>query len=208
WGVVDGPYKLVNFTNTGEADFEPNAKYGGPVKAAVNFKELPFTSEPPEVNLAHTGPANLTIGWLPVDDVPQLGSLKSKGYNAVNAYAFSADYFPLNLNNPTFGPVFSQLYFRQAFQQLVDQAGWINAFEKGYAIPPYGVIPLNPANTFLSPNGKKEAYPFDVNAAKQLLTSHGWKVMPNGTTTCENPGSGPNQCGAGVPNGLGLSFNL
>jgi peptide/nickel transport system substrate-binding protein len=128
------------------------------------------------------------------------------------AYTFSADYFPLNLNNPKFGKVFQQVYFRQAFQHLVDQAGWISAFESGggqsYAIPTYGLIPLNPVNSFLSPAGKTDPAPFSVSAAKQLLTSHGWKVTPNGVTTCQNPGSGPNQCGAGVPAGLGLSFNL
>jgi peptide/nickel transport system substrate-binding protein len=40
--------------------------------------------------------------------------------------------------------------------------------------------------------------------AKQLLTSHGWKVTPNGVTTCETP----SLCGAGVRQGQALSFTL
>lgn len=208
WAVVDGPFKLSNFTNTGEADFVPNSMYGGPVKAQVNFKELPYTAEAPEVALAHTGPANLTIGWLPVDDSPQLGALKSSGYVDEAAYTFSTDYFPLNLNNPTVGPIFKQTYFRQAFEHLINQSGWISAFEKGFAQPQYGIVPVNPSNTFVSPNGAKSQYPFSVSAAKQLLTSHGWKVVPNGTTTCTNPGTGANQCGTGVKAGQAISFNL
>lgn len=208
WGVVDGPYKLTNFTTQGEADFTPNPDYGGPVKATADFKELPYTSEDPEVSQVKTGPTNLTVGYLPVSDAPQLNSITKTGYKAVAGYTFSADYFPLNLNNPKLGPVFSQLYFRQAFQHLVDQAGWIQAFEAGYAIPTYGLIPLNPANNFLSPNGRKDPAPFNVNQAKSLLTSNGWKVAPNGTTTCAKPGAGPGECGAGVAPGTALSFNL
>ncbi len=32
--------------------------------------------------------------------------------------------------------------------------------------------------------------------------------MPNGTDTCAKPGSGPGQCGAGIPAGAKLAFNL
>ena len=30
-----------------------------------------------------------------------------------------------------------------------------------------------------------------------LLKANGWKVVPNGTDTCVQPGSGPGECGAG-----------
>jgi peptide/nickel transport system substrate-binding protein len=32
--------------------------------------------------------------------------------------------------------------------------------------------------------------------------------VPNGTTTCQNPGTGPNQCGAGIPKGQNLNFTV
>ena len=47
-------------------------------------------------------------------------------------------------------------------------------------------------------------YPFSVSAAQQILSSHGWKVVPNGTTTCQNP----TLCGAGITKGEGISFNI
>jgi peptide/nickel transport system substrate-binding protein len=40
--------------------------------------------------------------------------------------------------------------------------------------------------------------------AKQILTSHGWKVASGGTTTCQNP----SLCGAGITKGEGISFNI
>jgi len=209
WAVVDGPWKLSDFTNTGQATFVPNPTYSGSPKPTIDkFVELPFTSEQAELDVAKTGPANLTIGWLAAASVPQEPSLTALGYTAANAYTFSFNYFVLNLHNPTLGPVFSQLYFRQAFQHLVDQPGWIKAFYNNAAIPTYGVIPANPPNSFLSPAGKTNLYPFSVATASQLLSSHGWKVVPNGTTTCTDPGTGPTQCGAGVAAGTAITFNL
>ncbi len=209
WAVVDGPFKLTNFTTTGEADFAPNPSYTGPVKAEISeFKELPFTDATAEENVVSTGPSALTVGYLEVDQQPRLPSLEALGYKSFGAYTFSADYFPLNLNSNSMGYVFQQQYVRQAFQYLVDQSGWINAFEKGYAQPTYGLIPLNPANNFLAPDGKTNPYPFNTSEASKLLSSHGWKVVPNGTTTCTNPGTGANQCGANIPAGKALSFNL
>lgn len=209
WAVVDGPFKLSNFTTTGEADFVPNTDYTGPDPATISeFKELPFTTATAEQNVVQTGPANMTIGYIEVDQDSLLPSLENMGYKSLAAYTFSFDYFPLNLNSNSMGYVFQQLYFRQAFQHLVDQTGWVNAFEKGYAEPTYGAIPLNPPNSFLAPDASTNPYPFSVADAKQLLTSHGWNVVPNGTTTCQDPGTASNQCGANIPKGKALTFNL
>ena len=210
WSVVDGPFKLMAFTNTGEATFVPNPTYSGPVKASIaKFIETPITSPAAEVNLAKTGASNLTVAYLPDDYFPELSSLAGAGYRSLSAYTFDSAYMPFNLNNPKFGPVFRQLYFRQAFQHLVDQPGWIHAFYHGDGVPTYGPVPIVPQNPFAdSLELQHNPYPFSVPAAAQLLKSHGWDVRPGGMTTCARPGSGPSQCGAGVPAGLGLSFGL
>lgn len=39
-----------------------------------------------------------------------------------------------------------------------------------------------------------------------LLKSHGWKVVPRGTTSCVRPGSAAGQCGTGIHLGQPLSF--
>jgi peptide/nickel transport system substrate-binding protein len=212
WTVIDGPFRLVRFSS-GEADFVPNAAYTGPVKAQISeFKEIPFSSDAPEVALARAGPDALTIGYLPIDELQDMKALAHQGYNTVVAYTFSAEYFPLNLNNPKFGSVFRQQYFRQAFQYLIDQTGWIKKYEsyggKAFAIPTYGLVPSQPPSSFLAPDGSNDPYPFSISAASQLLSSHGWTVVSNGVTTCTYPGPGASQCGAGVPKGLGLTFNL
>ena len=68
-----------------------------------------------------------------------------------------------------------------------------------------GPVGSNPVTSYLSAQGKKgDPFPYDPTKAKQLLSSHGWKVVPNGTSTCTNP----SLCGAGVKQGQGLSFTL
>ena len=51
-------------------------------------------------------------------------------------------------------------------------------------------------------------YPYNPTQAATLLKDHGWKVVPNGTSTCETPGTASNECGAGIPAGAKLNFNL
>jgi len=210
WSVVDGPFKLEGFTNTGEVTFVPNPSYSGPVKPSIaRFIETPITSPAAEVSLARGGSSNLTVAYLPDSYMPELASLRSAGYRSISAYTFDSAYMPFNLNNPKFGPVFRQLYFRQAFQHLVDQPGWIEAFYGGDAVPTYGPVPIVPSNPFADNlELHQNPYPFSVAAAAQLLRSHGWDVRPGGVTTCRTPGSGPGECGTGVPAGLQLSLNL
>jgi peptide/nickel transport system substrate-binding protein len=209
WGVVDGPWRLKSFTSTGEATFVPNPSYGGPVKPTISeFKEVPFTSGQAEVNVARTGPSNLTIGYLPADSLAQLKSLESSGYKASSAYVLASYYFFLNQHNPTLGAVFRQQYFREAFQHLANQPGWIKAFLKGYGQPTTGMIPNVPTNDFVGTTTGSSTTDFDAAKSTALLKDHGWNVVPNGTTTCAQPGAGDNQCGAGVAKGQALSFTL
>jgi peptide/nickel transport system substrate-binding protein len=211
WQVVDGPFKVQNFTSTGEVTMVPNTKYSGSPKPTISkLVELPFTSETAIFNEERSGgPKAITIGNVPSQYAPQLSQLSSEGYVVNKAASYSFNYFPLNFNNPTVGPIFRQTYFRQAFQHLIDQNGWINAFLNHTAIPTYSPIPLSPPSPLVSASAvSTNPYPFSVSAAKQLLTANGWKVVPGGTTTCVKPGSGAGQCGAGIKQGEGISFNL
>jgi peptide/nickel transport system substrate-binding protein len=91
---------------------------------------------------------------------------------------------------------------------LEDQQGWISAFMHGAGAPAYGPIPAYPKSPFLPANAATNPYPFSVSTATNLLKSHGWTVNAGGTDVCQNAGSGPNQCGAGIPAGTQLKFNL
>jgi peptide/nickel transport system substrate-binding protein len=211
WSVVDGPFKLQNYNSSGQATFVPNADYSGSPKATIGkFVELPFTSEAAIYNdMRSSGPSALTVANLPSQYAPQDATLEAAGYTLNKAASYSFNYFPLNFNNPTMGPVFRQLYFRQALQHLVDQDGWISAFLDHTATPTYGPIPLAPPSPLVDTSSiATNPYPFSVSAANSLLTANGWKVVPGGTTTCAKPGTAPGDCGAGIKSGEQISFNI
>ncbi len=127
-------------------------------------------------------------------------------------YGWAINYFPYNFNSTgdggNAGKIFNQLYFRQAVQYLVDQPLYISRLAKGYGAPTYGPVPTTPANSFASSYEKDNPYPYNPTKAKSLLTDHGWKIVENGTDTCEKPGTGSGECGKGIPKGAKLAFDL
>jgi peptide/nickel transport system substrate-binding protein len=210
WTVVDGPWKVQSTTSTGQVTFVPNTAYSGSPKASISkFVELPFTSDTAIFNeMKSGGPSALTVSALPAQDVPQVSSVEAEGYTDNKAASYSVNFFPLNYENPTIGHVFRQAYFRQAFQHLVDQPGWISAYLHGTAVPTYGPVPNAPPSPIVSAGSGGNPFPFSISAAKTLLTDNGWKVVPGGTDTCIKPGSGAGECGAGVKAGQAIAFNL
>jgi peptide/nickel transport system substrate-binding protein len=220
WSIVDGAWKLVSLTTDGEATFIPNRHFSGPDKAHLaKLVELPYTSAAAEFSVLRAGSATggpgssasanqISVGYVPDNDLPQSGTLRSQGYQLVDWYPFQFDYFEPNFNNPTVGPILRQLYFRQAFQHLVDQQGWIHAYYGGLGVPTYGPVPASPANPYADANASVNPYPFSVSAAEGLLSAHGWKVVANGLTTCRRPGTARGECGQGIKRGEGLNFTL
>ncbi len=218
WSIVDGPWKLAQLTSSGQATFVPNPKYDGPNRPKLaKFVELPFTSETAEFAVLRAGSSRgdqggsdpqLSVGYVPDTDAPQAPSLKSQGYQLSDFYPYGFDYFEPNFNNPVMGPVLRQLYFRQAFQHLVNQSGWIHAYYEGLGVPTYSPVPAQPANPYSNASARTNPYPFSVATATGILRAHGWKVVPNGASSCVRPGSGPAQCGTGISAGKQLRFTL
>jgi peptide/nickel transport system substrate-binding protein len=210
WQIVDGPFKLSSFTSTGQVTLVPNADYSGTPKPSISqFVEIPYTDNNAELTALLTGgTSSVTVGYLPPEDVSELSTLESKGFMPQSTYTYSFNYFAMNEDNTKFGSVFSQIYFRQAFQHLIDQPAWIANYLHGWAYPTSGPVPLYPTNPFSDSMEKSNPYAFSVSDASSLLSSHGWTVRPGGTTTCTDPGTGPNQCGPGVKAGTALSWNL
>jgi peptide/nickel transport system substrate-binding protein len=217
WGVVDGPWKLSMFSTATAGPvttFVPNTTYSGapkPSLAAMTY--YAYTDDSTEYTALKTG--QIDIGYIPSQDLPQrpanspvpstdpLGS----GFTLAPNYADGIDYFYINYNNPTLGPAFKQLYVRQALQESTDQVGMIKALERGYGYPTTGGVPNQPPSqwipTIQSQNGGQGPYPFNVAAAKALLTSHGWSEV-GGVMTCQNPA----QCGTGVTKGTKLKVTM
>ncbi len=207
WQVVDGPWRLQSFSSNGPITFVPNKNYSGSPKPTLSkFIEEPFTTSSAEFNVLRSG--GLDVGYIPRSDITQKATLSSQGYVFDPIPQWGFVYVPYNFKNPTMGPVFNQLYIRQAIQHLVNQPGYIKAFLAGDASPTYGPIPINPKNPFIPSGEKSNPYPYSVSSAKTLLVKHGWKVVPNGITTCIKPGSGPGECGPGISAGTKLAFSL
>jgi peptide/nickel transport system substrate-binding protein len=89
---------------------------------------------------------------------------------------------------------------------LVNEKSIIAGIYHGAAGYAYGPIPPVPKTKYVPHNAVHPPYPYDPAKAVALLKAHGWHVVPNGQTTCQNAGSGPHQCGAGIPKGTPLTF--
>jgi peptide/nickel transport system substrate-binding protein len=208
WQVVDGPWRLQTFTTTGYVVMVPNAKYSGSPKPTIaKFIEQPFTSDSSEFTDLLSS-STIAYGYVPQTDAPEISRVEGAGYNVVPWIGWGINYFPYNFNNPTVGAIFKQLYFRQAFQSLLNQPQVIKAAYDNYAYPTYGPVPLKPANPYVASVEQHNPYPFSTKTAKSLLTGHGWKLGSQGVDVCEKPGTGSNDCGPGVKKGAALSFAL
>jgi peptide/nickel transport system substrate-binding protein len=212
WQVVDGPWKLQSMDAEGDVSMVPNPAYGGPIKPTLTqFNEVSYTKDTGEFDQlkAATSVTNTTIdyGYIPPEDVPQRASLSSI-YNFQPWAGWQITYLPENFTNPTSGPIFQQLYFRQAMQDLVDQNTFISKAFFGYGYPTYGPVPIKPTSTFVDSFEKINPYPFSPTAAKSLLQANGWTVNAGGVSTCTSPGTGTGQCGVGIPMGAKASFSL
>jgi peptide/nickel transport system substrate-binding protein len=210
WQIVDGPYKLSQYnTTTGAFTMVPNTTYGGPhVTPMSNFQAVAFTSDAAEFNSVKS--KSIDVGFVPAANVPQLPQVLRLGYNYFGEPDFGMNFLNYNFKDTTnhFNSIINQLYFRQALAHVEDQQGWISAFMHGAGAPAYGPIPAYPKSPFLPTNAATNPYPFSVSSATSLLKSHGWTVNAGGTDVCQSAGSGASQCGAGIPAGTQLKFNL
>lgn len=207
WKVVDGAWKLKSYSLNGPLVFTRNAKYSGPVTANFStFVEEPYTTDVAEFDALQSG--NLDYGYLPPNDVSQAASLKSSGYNVEQWPHWGINFIEPNYHNPLLGATFSQRYVREALEELVDQPKDIQAFFGGYATPTYGPVPAQPKTDFLPSIETTNLYPYSPAHAAALLSAHGWSVNSGGVLSCNRPGTGTSQCGAGVKAGTAMSINL
>ena len=214
WQTVDGPWHLVAFSASGTATFAPNASYsGGRRPTLARFTEQAFGSGSAEYAALSAG--SLGVGYLPASQPPgatahplQPGSNPVSGYTLAPHYAASIAYtaynFHSNGDGGAAGAILSQVYVRQALQELVDQPQVISTVLRGYGLPGYGPLPVtaSPAPSQANP------FPPNPKAAAALLGAHGWHVAAGGTSTCAAPGTGTGQCGAGIPAGARLAFTF
>ncbi len=222
WGVVDGAWRVQSLTSQNVLTLVINNKYSGklPADHVTRFIEEPFTSEQAEYDVLQDPTSNETIdvGYLPTDDAPPpsgsgvgTNPVSLTGYNLSTQWVWQLSYFPYNFANPTAGPIFSKLYFREAFQDLVDQEGTIDGPLHGYGKVTVGPVATYPVTPYVSAQLKDggDPWPLSVTKAESLLHQNGWSASKSGgTDTCTRAGTAPGDCGAGIKAGTPLDLTL
>jgi peptide/nickel transport system substrate-binding protein len=222
WSIVDGPWKLSAFNADGHITFVPNKSYSGPVKPRLaQFQEVPFTTDAAEYNVLQSpaGSTKIDYGYLPQQDAQAKPAgaavgpnpLASRGYTLAPWRVWGINYTVVNFQSSIsdHAAVIRQLYFRQALAYMMNQAAVLSGPLRGYGNITPGPVGAAPVTQWLSAKGKAgDPYTFNPGKAKSLLTSNGWKVVPNGTSTCIKPGTPAGDCGAGITAGTALNFSL
>lgn len=221
WKIVDGPWVLKDFNSTsGAYSIVPNTKFTGEHKPYLD--EVDFMSyqspdaEWTDLKAGSNNPNSLQIAVIPSADAPRYNGkdlqkdnpLDKAGYNVQKgALTDSIAYYQVNFASKNHGNLFKQAYFTKALQDELDQQSDINGPFKGWGYPTTGIVPEYPEGNPLSDAAKAAAAKYDPDEAKSVMTAHGWDL---GTTpaTCKNPGTGDNQCGAGINAGDKAQFTL
>ena len=208
WKVVDGPFVLKSFSPiNGSYTLAANPSYAGSPKPMFSQLQVEnYTGITPQLIALQTG--SLDIASLDFSQLGEAGTLRSDGYSVFGypVFGWYGAFFNFNDSTGHFNSIISQLYVRQALAELEDQPAYLSGIYKNAAVLAYAPVPSVPPNPYTPPDAIKPPYPFDPAAAVALLRAHGWHVVPNGTTTCANAGTGPDQCGAGIPAGTPLTF--
>jgi len=215
WSVVDGPWKLTAFNADGHVTMVPNPSYSGSDKPHLSeFQELPFTTDAAEYDVmrAPSSSSKIDVGYIPPEDLAPKPAGAAVGPNALPGYtlapwdSWGISYYTVNEQDTIgdHGAIFRQLYFRQALAYLLNGQAVLQGPLKGYGSLTTGPVASVPATSWLSPQQKNNAFPYNPAKAKSLLTSHGWNVTPGGTTTCSNA----SLCGTGISSGSALSFTF
>jgi peptide/nickel transport system substrate-binding protein len=217
WSVVDGPWKLKSANSNGAYSVVPNTNFSGSHKPHLDEVDfVPFTKDTTEYTALSQGNSGINLGYIPWQSAPTFNSsnpnagnpLASKGYTILSpTFLDSIGYYSVNDANKQAGPLFKQGYFMNAIQRTVDQGAMIKGVYHGWAYPSYGPVPIYPSGNEVSPGELNAQLSYDPNAAMALLKAHGWDTSQN-PAVCTSPGTGPNQCGAGIAQGQKAQFTL
>jgi peptide/nickel transport system substrate-binding protein len=208
WKIADGPFVLSSFSPvTSSWTLKANPSYSGTQKPRIDaIQGVTYTGITPQLNALLTG--SLDVASIDFSQIPSAPTLKARGFSVYGYPDLGWAGAVWNFKDKTghFDKIVAQLYFRQAMMYLENEPAIVQGIYHGAAGIAYGPVPAAPKTPFSPPNATNPPYPYNPAKAVELLKTHGWHVVPNGTTTCQNAGSGPNQCGAGIPAGTPLTF--
>jgi peptide/nickel transport system substrate-binding protein len=209
WQVVDGPFKLASFSATNSSyTLVPNPSYGGSPKPIMSQVQVQtYTGYTSELDALRSGSLDVGVGIDP-SQLAEAPALKSQGIDIFGGPEWGWFGGIINFKDKTndFNNVIAQLYVRQAIDYLIDEPAIIKGVYKNAAVPAYTEVPTAPFSPYAPASAGKPAFPYDPSKAVAILQAHGWKVVPNGTTTCVKPGTASSECGAGIPAGTPIAF--
>jgi peptide/nickel transport system substrate-binding protein len=206
WKTVDGPWVISSYDPvTYATSLAANPHFTGPTRPRLaGYNILVFTTGTAELNALRAG--GITFGFLPLSNLSEASYFKSHGYRVVPWRLFYNEDIEFGYSSKTWGPLVKQLYIRQALQHVVTEHLYISKALHSYGIADYGSVSAYPGSSFVSPQLRKDPYPFSISDATKLLESHGWVKGSNGVDVCKRAGKGPGECGAGIAKGRALSF--
>ena len=201
WSIVDGPWKLSAFNADGHVTFVPNKSYSGPVKPKLAaFQEVPFTTDAAEYDVLQSPSSStkIDVGYLPDAGRPgQAGQRDGRhqpaapGYTLAPLYAWGINYYVMNFQSTTGNGADHQAAVLPAGAGVPDEPG---GGDRGPAARlrrahrrPGRRTPRRPSSCRRRAR-QGDPFPFNPAKAKSLLTSHGWKVVPNGVDHLHRPG--------------------
>ena len=209
WKTVSGPFELKSFSATNSSYvLVPNPNYGGSPKAPASQVDFnTFTSQAAAINALKGGSLDIDAD-VDASEIAQVQPLSSQGIDLYGGPGWGWFGGIYNFNDQTdhFAQIIKQLYARQVLAYLENQPGIIKGVYKGAAVTAYGPTPSSPASPYAPASAAQAPYPYNPAKAVAILKSHGWKVVPNGQTTCEKAGSGASDCGTGIPKGTPFKF--
>ena len=168
-------------------------------------------SPPTPLSSTPSRAGQVDVAVVPPEDAPQLSTLKGIGYNYFGLPAFGDYFVSYNFLDKTgdFNNIVSQLYFRQAMQHLEDQQGQIKAYLNGAGDP--GLQdrsrPTRRARSAL----QREDESLPVQRVHRRERAQGERLERRrltAPTPARTPGLASGDCGAGIPAGTKLAFNL
>jgi peptide/nickel transport system substrate-binding protein len=208
WKVVDGPFKLASFNTTNDSYvLTPNKSYGLSPKPNFTFDANTYTSSTALLDAMESGAVE--IGTL--DPGTQLGSIPTLQRDGNDVFGgpgwgWFGGFFNFKDTASHFNKVIAQPYMRGVMAQLTNQTAIAQGVYHGWAVPAYGPVAEAPKSPFVPANATKPTWNYSPKQAVATLKLHGWKVKPGGETTCAKPGSGAQECGAGIPKGTPIKF--
>ncbi len=179
---MDGPFKLTQYDATDNGATWSRTPLLGPGQVLARQARARRRSRPtPPSSSVLQGGNTINIGYVPPQDLPGLqgcGLLQGRrarsragttprwppSTTSTPAYPWGVNYFALNYTNPVSGPIFKQLYVRQAMQSLMNQTLWIQLFNAGYGAPTYGPVPVLPADGPRHAAGELQPVPVQPHA--------------------------------------------